>query len=101
MNKTEAVLERKNKNKNKNEEPEMYKVFLLNDDFTTFEHVISVLMIIFQKNYSEAAQITMQIHKSGKGLAGTYIKDIAKSKAKKVESFSRQAGYPLRAEVIK
>lgn len=100
MNETEVVLERKNKEKAKNEEPKMYKVFLLNDDFTTFDHVINVLMTIFQKNYFEAAQITMQIHESGKGLAGTYIRDIAKSKAKKVESCSRQAGYPLRTEVV-
>ena len=97
----DIVLERKFKTKSKKKEPDMYKVYLLNDAFTTFEHVIAVLMAIFQKGFEEAYQITMSIHKTGKGLAGVYIKDVAISKKKKVEAFSKQEGYPLRAVVEK
>ena len=77
------------------------KVFLINDDYTTFDHVVYVLTSIFGKTYAEAESITIQIHNQGRGLAGEYVHDVAVTKAKRVRQISRAKGYPLAALVEK
>lgn len=76
-----------------------YNVFLINDDYTTFEFVISILIKVFRKSESEAEKITMNVHRNGKGLAGTYTREIALMKVKLVRSMAESAGYPLQAEI--
>lgn len=83
--------------KTKQEEPALFKVVLLNDDYTTMDFVIHVLEEIFQKSPSEAYGIMMHVHLNGRGIAGVYPWEIAETKADTVMSMARSAGYPLRA----
>lgn len=76
--------------------PKMYKVLLHNDDTTTFDFVISVLMQIFHKSEDEALEVTKQIHVNGQGIAGApYTQEIAEEKTLETISFSRANGFPL------
>ncbi len=83
----------------KTQEPALYKVVLLNDDYTTMEFVIQVLESVFQKSPAEAYRIMMQVHVSGKGIAGVYPWEIAETKADTVIGLARDAGFPLRAAI--
>ena len=81
--------------------PPMFKVFLLNDDYTTMEFVVHVLEKVFRKPMMEATQIMLHVHKNGKGLAGVYTKGIAETKAASVHEMSRLNGYPLKCTMEK
>ena len=78
-------------------EPTLYKVVLLNDDYTTMEFVVHVLTTVFQKSPAEAYQIMMHVHVNGRGIAGVYPWEVAETKADTVVSLARDAGYPLQA----
>jgi ATP-dependent Clp protease adaptor protein ClpS len=78
-------------------DPTLFKVVLLNDDYTTMEFVVNVLEEIFQKSPAEAYQIMMQVHVNGRGIAGVYPWEVAETKAEQVVSRARDAGYPLKA----
>jgi len=79
------------------EEPKKYKVFLLNDDFSTMDFVIEVLINIFRKSLSESETIMLNIHNNGKETCGTYTKEIAFTKVAQVKSMARNASFPLKA----
>jgi ATP-dependent Clp protease adaptor protein ClpS len=79
------------------EEPKKYKVFLLNDDFSTMDFVIEVLTRIFHKSLSEAEAIMLQVHNNGKAICGVYTKEIALTKVSQVRITARKAGFPLKA----
>jgi ATP-dependent Clp protease adaptor protein ClpS len=81
------------------QEPKLYNVLLLNDDYTTMEFVLQILETLFQKSPAEAYQIMMHVHRNGRGLAGVYPWEVAETKAEKVASLSHDAGYPLRATI--
>lgn len=78
-------------------EPALYKVVLLNDDYTTMEFVLQVLESVFQKSPAEAYQIMMHVHVNGRGIAGVYPWEVAETKAETVISLAREAGFPLKA----
>ena len=78
-------------------EPELYKVFLINDDYSTMEFVIDVLEDVFQKSPAEAYRIMMLVHTQGQGLAGVYPWEVAETKVETVTSLAREAGFPLKA----
>lgn len=78
-------------------QPRLYKVLLLNDDYTTMEFVILVLEEVFQKSPAEAYQIMMHVHVNGRGLAGIYPWEVAETKAESVITMARDAGFPLKA----
>jgi len=82
-------------------EPEEYRVLLLNDDFTTMEFVISVLMTIFHKTLPEATKIMIDVHRKGRGIVGEYCYDIAATKINQVHILARQMGFPLRCTMEK
>ncbi|HPN91351.1 MAG: ATP-dependent Clp protease adaptor ClpS [Spirochaetia bacterium] len=82
-------------------EPEEYRIYLINDDFTTIEFVISILMKVFHKNLMEATKLTMEVHRKGRGLAGVYPYDIAITKVQQVHAMARQRGFPLRCAMEK
>lgn len=76
--------------------PKLYKVFLLNDDYTTMDFVVAVLEGIFQKSPSEATRIMLEVHHKGSGLCGVYPKEIAEAKIVAVENRAQQEDYPLK-----
>ena len=80
-------------------EPTLYKVVLLNDDYTTMEFVIHVLESVFQKSPAESYRIMMQVHLNGSGVAGVYTWEIAETKVETVTSMARHAEFPLRAAI--
>lgn len=84
------------KSRPKTKKPSLYKVFLLNDDYTTMEFVVHILEKVFRKSRVEATEIMLQVHKNGKGLAGIYTKDIAETKVANVQELAREKQYPLR-----
>src|SRR5512141_934764 len=81
----------------KKQEPTLYKVVLLNDDYTTMEFVVQVLEGVFQKSPAEAYRVMMAVHLGGKGVAGIYPWEVAETKVELVTSLAREAGFPLRA----
>jgi len=81
--------------------PPMWGVVLLNDDYTTMDFVVSVLERNFGRTPVEAREIMMSVHKSGRGLAGIYTRDIAESLAAATMRQARAAGFPLRCEIQK
>ena len=78
------------------QEPEEYRVILLNDDFTTMEFVVSVQMTIFHKTRPEATKIMIDVHRKGRGVVGEYCYDIAATKINQVHLLARQMGFPLK-----
>lgn len=83
------------------DKPIMYKVILLNDDFTTMDFVVDVLMKIFDKHYNEAVDIMIAVHKDGRGVCGIYPFEIAEAKAMQVKKLARENGFPLKAIIEK
>ena len=81
--------------------PTLYRVILLNDDYTPMEFVIYVLQTIFKKNYEEAKKVMLLVHNEGKGICGIYPLDIAETKANQVIEFSRINQHPLECKVQK
>src|SRR5688500_3474133 len=77
--------------------PELYKVLLLNVDYTTMDFVVEVLETVFNKAPAEAYRIMMAVHTQGKGLAGVYPFDIAETKVETVIDRAREHGFPLKA----
>lgn len=80
-------------------EPKRYKVIIYNDDFTTMEFVVDILVEIFKKSYDEAMDIMMAIHKGSRAVVGVYSLDIAKTRASRAVTLARNEGFPLRVEV--
>lgn len=76
-------------------EPRQYEVVLINDDYTTMDFVIDVLMRFFNKNYLEAETIMYQVHEQGSGVCGVYPFDIAESKVQQVTEYARSHDHPL------
>ena len=78
-------------------EPKKYKVFLLNDDYSTMDFVIDVLIKIFRKSLEESEVIMLNIHNNGKEVCGVYTNEIAATKVAQVKTQARDKGFPLRA----
>ncbi len=87
-----AVLERRTQ---KTQPPQMYRVLLLNDDFTPMEFVIVVLQEFFSKDRDAATRIMLKIHLDGKGICGVYSRDVAATKVDQVMDAASSAGHPL------
>lgn len=77
-------------------EPDMYRVVLLNDDYTTTDFVVEILVSIFHKPPIEAAKIMMDVHKKGRGIVGLYTHDIAATKIAQVHMVAKEREYPLK-----
>lgn len=75
--------------------PPMYKVVLVNDDYTTMEFVVHILQKFFQKSFDEATQIMLHVHHKGAGICGLYPLEIAETKVAQVIDYSRKNEYPL------
>ena len=92
----DAVLER---TRQETKEPPLYKVILLNDDYTTMEFVVMVLQQVFNKPEPEAFRIMMQVHIKGRGICGAYTYEIAETKVETVHEMAQESGFPLRATI--
>lgn len=77
-------------------EPRMFKVLIHNDDYTTMEFVVEVLINIFQKSLEESHRLMLDVHQKGKGIAGLYPYDIAMSKIHQVHALAKVNEYPLK-----
>ena len=84
------------KNKAKISKPKHYKVIMYNDDYTSMEFVVDVLINIFKKSLEAANKIMIEVHKSGKGIAGIYPYDIAVTKASVAMAMAEEEGFPFK-----
>ena len=82
-------------------EPPMFRVLLLNDDYTTMDFVITVLMGVFSKSPDEATRIMLNVHQQGVGICGVYPFEIAETKVDTVHALARENGFPLRCTMEK
>ncbi len=87
--------------KAKPKKPSMYKVFLVNDDFTPMDFVVHILERFFGKNKEEAAEIMMNVHRKGVGLCGVYTYEVAETKVSQVLDCARQNEHPLQCTLEK
>jgi ATP-dependent Clp protease adaptor protein ClpS len=90
----EQILER---TRQETKKPELFKVLLLNDDYTTMDFVVDVLESVFNKAPAEAYRIMMAVHTQGQGLCGVYPFEVAETKVVTVVELARGQGFPLRA----
>lgn len=75
--------------------PPLYKVVLLNDDYTPMEFVVEVLQVFFRMDRPKATQIMLHVHMRGKGVCGVFTHEIAETKAAQVNDYSREHQHPL------
>jgi ATP-dependent Clp protease adaptor protein ClpS len=85
----------------KTKKPSMYRVLLLNDDFTPMDFVVQVLERFFGKNVQEATEIMMHVHRKGVGICGTYTYEVAETKVSAVMDFARKNEHPLQCTMEK
>ena len=90
----DEVLER---TRQETKKPELYKVLLLNDDYTTMDFVVEILETVFHKAPAEAYRIMMAVHTQGRGLCGVYPHEVAETKVATVIDLARGSGFPLMA----
>lgn len=86
---------------NEAREPQRFKVLLHNDDYTTMDFVVEVLVRVFRKSETEATIIMLAVHNEGVGVCGVYTHEVAETKVETVRAMAKQAGYPLRCSMEK
>lgn len=77
--------------------PDRYKVLLLNDDYTSMDFVVEILMEVFHHNVESAINIMLMVHEKGRGVCGVYTKEIAETKVMQVRQRAKNNSFPLRA----
>ena len=82
-------------------EPPMYKVLLHNDDYTTMDFVVELLVTVFHKSFEDATRIMLDIHRRGVGICGTYTHEVAETKVETVHELASQRGFPLKCSIEK
>jgi ATP-dependent Clp protease adaptor protein ClpS len=87
------------KRREKLKEPEMYRVVLINDDYTTMDFVVNILELVFHKSQTEAEAIMLDVHNKGRAVVGIYTEDIARTKASQVHTLAAANQFPLVCEV--
>ena len=90
-----TTVKPRTKVKTKVERPRLYKVILLNDDFTPREFVVLVLKAVFRMNADQAYRVMMTAHRRGACVIAVYTRDVAETKAKEATELGKQKGYPL------
>jgi ATP-dependent Clp protease adaptor protein ClpS len=95
MSQTVATPRTRTKTRTKTQRPKLWKVILLNDDFTPREFVVQVLKAVFRMNESHAYTVMMTAHQKGACVIAVYTRDVAETKAKEATEMGRAKGYPL------
>lgn len=94
---TKAVIASRTRSDN----PPMYKVILHNDDYTTMDFVVEILINVFGKSLEKAEQIMLNIHHKGKAICGIYPREIAETKVETVHNLASSKGFPLKSTMEK
>ena len=81
------------------EKPPLFKVLLHNDDYTTMEFVVHVLMAVFRKTQAEATHIMLTVHEKGVGVCGVFTAEVAETKVAMVHKMARREGFPLKCSM--
>ncbi len=95
--KTKAVIS----SKTREDHPPRYKVILHNDDYTTMEFVVEILVNVFGKSLEKATQIMLNVHNKGKAVCGIYPREIAETKVETVHHLAGSRGFPLKSTMEK
>ncbi|HUB85886.1 MAG TPA: ATP-dependent Clp protease adapter ClpS [Rhizomicrobium sp.] len=89
------------KTRTKTKKPSLYKVLILNDDYTPMEFVVHILERFFNKNREEAVQVMLHVHRHGVGICGVFTYEVAETKVAQVIEFSRRHQHPLQCTMEK
>ena len=89
------------KSRSKTKKPSMYRVLMLNDDYTPMEFVIHVLESFFNKSHDEATQVMLHVHQKGVGVCGVYTYEIAETKVNQTMDLAQQNQHPLQCTIEK
>jgi len=103
MNQTHSDIKEKIRSEieNQTKKPAMYRVYLHNDDYTTMEFVVDVLMTVFTKTPEEATMIMLKVHREGIGCCGVYTFEMAETKVLTVQRLAQIEGFPLKCTMEK
>jgi len=103
MNEYSPEVEEKVTSETKDEvrEPSMFRVLLHNDDYTTMEFVVEILIIVFNKSPEEAVEIMLNVHRKGIGICGVYTFEVSETKVNIVHVLARENGFPLKCTMEK
>ena len=80
-------------------EPKMYRVILHNDDYTTMDFVIEILMVVFHKPAADATRIMLDVHKRGRGICGIYTYDVAATRVARVHQLAQKREFPMKCSL--
>lgn len=92
----DIVIDKKTETRNKSDLPPKFNVVALNDDYTPMDFVVMMLKTVFNKTHEDAVQTMLAVHKSGRGVCGTYSRDIAETKIANAEEMARRNMHPLK-----
>ena len=101
MTVSDAELDTIQSERSDTREPTMYKVILHNDDYTTMEFVVEILMMVFGKTLEKATEIMLNVHHKGQGICGVYTREIAETKVETVHHMAGNRGFPLKSTMEK
>ena len=101
MTSTESKTKKRISSTVKKDPPPMYKVILHNDDYTSMDFVVEILVTVFGKSLEKANQIMLNVHNKGKEVCGIYPKQIAETKVKTVHNLASNKGFPLKSTMEK
>ena len=94
--KTDSAEDVQSRTKHRTKEPNLFRVLLHNDDYTTMDFVVEILMTVFHKTIEESTRIMLNVHKKGIGVCGIYTYELAETKVDTVERLARANGFPLK-----
>ena len=99
--KTDIATDKRTRSRQRVQEPPLYRVLLHNDDYTTMEFVVEILMVVFKRSMEDATRIMLNVHRNGIGVCGTYPYEIAETKVEIVETLARAGDFPLKCSMEK
>jgi len=99
ISKTDIETDERTRTHQRVQEPSLYRVLLHNDDYTTMEFVIEILVVVFNRSMEDATRIMLNVHKNGIGICGTYPYEIAETKVEIVKVLARESDFPLKCSM--